>query len=66
MQGFEPAAPAGEQSQTYALDHAATGIRYLISLINFIKQVGYNIVRCLLIFPMLLMFFVHSVVNENL
>jgi len=26
--GFEPTTPAGERQQTYALDHAATGIGY--------------------------------------
>jgi hypothetical protein len=32
----------------------------------FIKEVGYYIVRYLLIVLILLMFFVYSVVNENL
>ena len=27
--GFEPTIPAGERPQTYALDRAETGIRYL-------------------------------------
>jgi len=63
LAGFEPAVPAGEQSQTDALDHATSGIGYLI---NFVKQVGYYVVHCLLIFLMLLMCFVHSEVNENL
>ena len=37
LEGFEPAIPAGERPQTYALDSADTGIgmRILILVINF-------------------------------
>ena len=67
LAGFEPVVPAGEQPQARALDHAATGICYLIAEgTYFIRHVGYYIVHCLLIVLTLFMFFVHSVVNENL
>jgi hypothetical protein len=64
---FEPAVPAGQQPQTYALEHAVTGIGYLITEDTyFIKNVGRYIVHCLLIVLVLLMFFVHCVVTVNL
>ena len=36
--GFEPAIPASERLQTYALDRAATGT----DLINFISKINYQ------------------------
>ena len=64
---FEPAVLEGEQPQTYALDHAATGIGYLIvEDTYFIKNIGHYIIHCLLIVLVLLIFFVHCVVSENL
>ena len=35
--GFEPATSATNQPQTYALEHAATGIGGYIQILNFIQ-----------------------------
>ena len=48
--GFEPTISAGERSQTYALDSAATGIglntRYIPQLIVFINETkNFQLVR---------------------
>jgi hypothetical protein len=67
LAGFKPVIPASERPQTHALDCLATGIGHLIMEDTyFIKQVGYCRVHCLPNFLILLIFFVHSEVNEIL
>jgi hypothetical protein len=45
--GFEPATPATKRLQTYALDHAATGIGYYWYYVAYLFDQGITVIKIL-------------------